>query len=95
MFSPLHPEMKCCTVQHAESHHPVGTVSMHSTVRTVLPGGYFFLRSTLRGYKARVPAKSQSMGSSLIDNLLEENGKASSIKKIAWAAAGQNDIIVC
>lgn len=41
-----------------------------------------------------VLAKSQSMGGSLIDNILEENGETSSIKTNVRAATEQNYTII-
>lgn len=78
------------------------SVSLESTVDT------FSMHSTLYRYVVDIPllavcweaikpvlAKSQSMGGSLIDNILEENRETSSIKMTVWAATEQNYTIIC
>lgn len=69
--------------------------SEQSTVRACAYVSFLLARIHREAIKPRSQAKSQSMGSSLIDNSLEEDWKASFVKKIARATAEQNDIIVC
>lgn len=69
--------------------------SEQSTVRTCAYVLFLLPRIHREAIKPRSQAKSQSMGSSLIDNSLEEDWKASFVKEIARATAEQNNIIIC